>query len=342
MQKALLGLFSQELAVDLGTSNTLVYVRGRGVVLREPSIIAVQEDRHGARQVLAVGMAARAMLGRTPADIQSIRPIRDGVIADFEATEAMLRNFLARAMGRGNWVGPRVVMSIPYGTTEVERRAVRECGEAAGARDIRLIEVPIAAALGADLNVSEPHGNMVVDLGGGTTEVAVLSMNGIVYSRSIRVGGDELDNAVVRYLEGQHRLLVGPRTAENAKICLGSALAGGEVVRLAVKGRDLESGYPRTVEVDSDEIRVALQPALKQITDAILGSLEKTPPELVSDIVDKGIVLTGGGALLRNIDDAIRQATGLPVVIAEEPLSTVVMGAGRAICEGNRFTSLLV
>lgn len=341
MQKALLGLFSQDLAVDLGTTHTLVYVRGRGVVLREPSVIAVQEDARGARQVLAVGTGARAMLGRTPPDIQAIRPIRDGVIADFEATEAMLKNFIGRALGRGQVVGPRMVMTIPYGTTEVERRAVRECGEAAGAREVHLLEVPIAAALGADLNVNEPHGNMVVDIGGGTTEVAVLSMNGVVYSRTIRVAGEELDNALIRYLERERGLLVGPRTAEAVKISLGSALHGGELSHSAVRGRDLASGFPRTVEVDSQQVCEALQVPLKAIVDAIRGSLEKTPPELVSDILDKGIVLTGGGSLLRRLDEAVGRASNLPVVVAEEPVSTVVMGAGRVLVERERLGALL-
>lgn len=333
MVKALFGMFSQDMAVDLGTSNTLVYVRGRGVVAREPSIIAVQQDRKGVRQVVAVGNAAKAMLGRTPADIQAIRPLREGLIADFEATEAMLRYFVQHAGARSGWPGPRMVVTIPYGTTEVEKRAVRECAEASGAREVLLLEGALAAALGAGLPVLDPHGNMVVDVGGGTTEVAVLSLGGVVYSRTVRVAGDQLDTAIVRYLEERHRLLIGPRTAEEVKVKLGNALQGPSQVRLEVKGRSLETGYPTMTVVQSDEVREALQGPIRQVVDAIVGSLERTPPELVSDIVDKGMVLTGGTAALLRLDDAIRQATGLPVVVPEDPLSTVVMGAGRTLEE---------
>lgn len=337
MFSSVLGLFSPDMAIDLGTANTLVYVKGRGVVCNEPSVVALHHDRKGNRNILAVGSQAKAMLGRTPTDIQAVRPLKDGVIADFEVTEAMLRHFIERVNGRKNFLAPRMVVCIPYGTTEVEKRAVRESAESAGAREVHLIEEPIAAAIGADLPITEPTGNMIVDIGGGTTEVAVISMAGIVYSRSIKVGGDHMDEAIVQHMRRRHELLIGPRTAEAIKIELGNAAPDGAGFDLQVRGRDLVRGFPRTVTIHSDEVREALEEPVQFIVDAVVASLERTPPELVSDIVDRGIVMTGGGALLRRLDYVISQATGLPVIVADDPLSAVVKGSGRALEEIDLF-----
>ncbi len=333
MFSSVLGLFSQDMAIDLGTANTLVYVKGRGVVCNEPSVVALQHDRKGNKKVLAVGTPAKAMLGRCPSDIQAVRPLKDGVIADFEVTEAMLRYFIERVNGRRSFVSPRMVVCIPYGTTEVEKRAVRESAESAGARQVYLIEEPIAAAIGADLPITEPSGNMIVDIGGGTTEVAVIAMSGIVYSRSIKVGGDHMDDAIAQYIRRRHDLLIGPRTAEAVKLRLGNAAYDGTTAEMQVKGRDLVRGFPRVVTITSDEVREALEEPVHLIVDAVRSSLERTPPELVSDIVDRGIIMTGGGSLLRRMDTAISQATGLPVIVAEDPLSAVVKGSGRALEE---------
>jgi rod shape-determining protein MreB len=321
------------MAIDLGTANTLVYVKGRGVVCNEPSIVAIHHDKRGNKRVVAVGSEAKAMLGRTPTDIMAVRPLKDGVIADFEVTEAMLRHFIEKVNGRRNFVAPRMIVCIPYGTTEVEKRAVRESAESAGAREVRLIEEPIAAAIGADLPITEPTGNMIVDIGGGTTEVAVISMAGIVYSRSIKVGGDHMDEAIIQYIRRRHDLLIGPRTAEEVKLQLGNAWTEECPWEMQVKGRDLIRGYPRTVTVNSDEIRLAIEEPVNLILDAVNSSLEHTPPDLLSDIVERGIIMTGGGSLLRGLDHLLSEYTGLPVVVADDPLSAVVKGSGRALEE---------
>jgi len=325
-----LDAFSQDLAIDLGTSNTYIYAKGRGVVCREPSVVAVHQNSRGERQVIAVGREAKAMLGRTPWDIQVVRPIRDGVIADFEITEAMLK-YLLTSWGAKAQIKPRAMVSIPYGTTEVERRAMRECAETAGVRQVQLIEEPLAAAIGVGMNIGQPQGHMLIDVGGGTTEVAVMSMSEIVYSRSIRVAGDQIDEAITQYLKRTEGLLVGPRTAEELKIRLASALPENRTQSTWVKGRDLVSGYPRAVRVSRAQMEEAVAECVQLILETVLSTLEKTPPELASDIVDTGIVLTGGTSLLRNLDRALTRATGVPVVRAEDPMSTVVSGSFAAI-----------
>ncbi len=324
-------LFSNDLAIDLGTANTLIYVKGKGIVSSEPSVVAVQKDVRGARRVLAVGKDAKEMLGRTPGSIVAIRPMKDGVIADFEITEAMLRYFIQKAHNRRTLVRPRIIICVPYGITEVEKRAVRESAEAASAREVYLIEEPMAAAIGAGLPITEPSGNMIVDIGGGTTEVAVISLAGVVYSKSIKCGGDKMDEAVGNHIKRKYNLLVGERTAENIKCTIGTAYPTDEVMTMEVKGRDLLSGIPKTVTINSDEVREALSEPVFQITEAVRHALEGTPPELAADIVDKGIVIAGGGALLRNVDVLLREETGLPVTIAEDPLSAVVLGSGKAL-----------
>ena len=327
----LYGLFSNDLAIDLGTATTLVYVRGKGIVSCEPSVVAVFKDHRGSRRVLAVGREAKEMLGRTPGGIEAIRPMKDGVIADFEVTEAMLRYFITRAHNRRTLVRPRIVICVPYGITEVERRAVRESAESAGAREVYLVEEPMAAAIGAGLPITEPCGNMIVDVGGGTTEVAVISLSGVVYSRSVKVGGDKMDEAIRDHLKRKYSLLVGDRTAEQVKIEIGNAHPLSEVLTMQVKGRDLIAGVPKTLTINSDEIREALFEPVTQIVYAIRQALEGTPPELSADIVDKGIMLAGGGALLKNLDVLIREETGLPVMMAEDPVAAVVLGAGRVL-----------
>ena len=327
----LLSLMSNDLAIDLGTANTLVYVKGSGIIVNEPSVVAVQRDSRGIRRVVAVGKEAKEMLGRTPGSIVAIRPMKDGVIADFEVTEAMLRYFIAKAHNKRSLVRPRIMICVPYGITEVEKRAVKESAESAGAREVFLIQEPMAAAIGAGLPITEPGGNMIVDIGGGTTEVAVISLAGIVFSGSVRVGGDRMDDAVTNYVKRKYNLLIGERTAENIKITVGSAYPDDEVRTMEVKGRDLVAGVPRTVVVDADEMRDALSDPVNSIVEAVKVALERTPPELAADIVDKGIVLTGGGALLRNLDVLLREETGLPVMLSEDPLTAVVMGAGKAL-----------
>jgi len=329
----LLGLFSNDLAIDLGTANTLVYVKGEGIVCNEPSVVAVQKDNRGSRRVLAVGAEAKRMLGRTPGNINAIRPLKDGVIADFEITEAMLRYFIQKIHNRKTLVRPRIIICVPFGVTEVEKRAVRESAESAGAREVYLVEEPMAAAIGAGLPITEPAGNMIVDIGGGTTEVAVISLAGIVFSKSIRVGGDKMDEAIVQYVKRKYNLLVGERTAELVKITIGSAYPGDEIQTMEIKGRDLVAGVPKTVEITDEEIRESIVEPINAIVEAVRIGLERTPPELASDIVDKGIVLAGGGALLRNLDTLLRDQTGLPVMLADEPLEAVVMGAGRVLDE---------
>src|SRR5215208_4942369 len=329
----LYGLFSNDLAIDLGTATTLIYVKGKGIVSCEPSVVAVQRDNRGGKKVLAVGREAKEMLGRTPGNIQAVRPLRDGVIADFEITEAMLRYFIARAHNRRTLVKPRIIICVPFGITEVEKRAVKESAESAGAREVYLIEEPMAAAIGAGLPITEPVGNMIVDIGGGTTEVAVISLAGVVFSRSIRVGGDKMDEAISQYIKRKYNLLIGERTAELIKITIGSAYPGEEIQTMEIKGRDLVAGVPKTVQLTDEEIRDSLLESINQIVEAVRIALERTPPELASDIVDKGIVLAGGGALLRNLDVLLREETGLPIMLADDPLTAVVMGAGRALDE---------
>ena len=327
----LAGMFSNDLAIDLGTANTLVYVKGKGIVINEPSVVAVQRDARGGKKILAVGKEAKDMLGRTPGSIVAIRPMKDGVIADFEITEAMLRYFIERAHNRRTMVKPRIIICVPYGITEVEKRAVRESAESAGAREVFLIEEPMAAAIGAGLPITEPSGNMIVDIGGGTTEVAVISLAGIVYSKSVRVGGDKMDEAIVNYLKRKYNLLIGERTAEQIKIAIGTAYPDEEVRKMQVKGRDLVAGIPKTIEVVSEEIREAVAEPVNTIVEAVRVALEKTPPELAADIVDKGIVLAGGGALIKNLDILLREETGLPIMIADDPLCAVVLGSGKAL-----------
>lgn len=330
---SLLGLFSDDLAIDLGTANTLIYVKGQGIVCNESSVVAVQKDPRGARRVLAVGLEAKKMIGRTPGNIIAIRPLKDGVIADFETTGAMLRYFIQKVHNHRKLVRPRIVICVPNGITEVEKRAVRESAESAGAREVYLMEEPMAAAIGAGLPVTEPVGNMIVDIGGGTTEVAIISLAGVVFSRSVRVGGDKMDEAIIQYIKRKYNLLIGERTAELIKITIGSAYPGDEIQTMEIKGRDLVVGVPKTVELTDEEIRDSLVESINQIVEAVQIALERTPPELASDIVDQGIVLAGGGALLRNLDILLREETGLPVTLAEDPLTAVVMGAGKALDE---------
>ena len=343
MFSAILGLLSQDLAIDLGTANTLVYVPGRGIVLDEPSVVAVREQR-GRQQVLAVGEEAKRMLGRTPGNIEAIRPLRDGVIADFEIAEEMIKYFIRRVHNRRSFVSPQMVVCVPSGATEVERRAIQESALGAGARRVYLIEEPMAAAIGAGLPVTEPTGSMVVDIGGGTTEVAIVSLGGIVYSRSVRVGGDKMDEAIIAYVRRHHNLLIGESTAERIKVAIGSAGPPDdeEELRAAVRGRDLMNGVPREVIISGSQVAEALAEPISHITEAVEVALEHTAPELAADIVDKGIVLTGGGGLLPNLDRVLRDSTGLPVTIAENPLQCVVLGCGRCLEERDALQSVLI
>ena len=328
------GLFSHDLAIDLGTANTLVYVKGKGLICSEPSVVAVTNDANGrGDRVLAVGHDAKAMLGRTPSGIRAIRPIKDGVIADFEITEAMLRYFIQRAHKRGKMVRPRIAICVPPCITSVEKRAVRESALSAGAREVYLIEEPMAAAIGAGLPITEPSGNMIIDIGGGTTEVAVISLSGIVYANSTRVGGDKMDEAIINYVKRRYNLLIGERTAELIKISIGTAYPDDEVRSMEVKGRDLVAGVPKTLEIKSEEVREALSETVNAVVESVKIALERTPPELAADIVDKGIVLVGGGSLLRNLDVLLRESTGLPVMLAEDPLTAVAIGTGRTLDE---------
>jgi rod shape-determining protein MreB len=336
------GMFSNDLAIDLGTANTLIYVKGQGIVCNEPSVVAVQKEARGGRKVLAVGAEAKKMLGRTPGNIVAIRPLKDGVIADFEITEAMLRYFIQKIHNRKTLVRPRIIICVPFGITEVEKRAVKESAESAGAREVYLIEEPMAAAIGAGLPITEPTGNMIVDIGGGTTEVAVISLAGVVFSKSVRVGGDKMDEAISQYIKRKYNLLVGERTAELIKITIGSAYPAQEIQTMEIKGRDLVAGVPKTVEISDEEIRDSLLEPINQIVEAVRIALERTPPELASDIVDKGIVLAGGGALLRNLDVLLREETGLPIMLADDPLTGVVMGAGRALDEINLLRDISI
>lgn len=330
------GLFSYDMGIDLGTANTLVHVRGQGIVLSEPSVVAVQSSTG---KVLAVGQEAKRMLGRTPGDIIAIRPMKDGVIADFETVEKMIRYFIAKVHNRHTLVKPRIVIGVPAGITEVEKRAVRESAEQAGAREIYLIEEALAAAIGAQIPIHEPAGNMVVDIGGGTTEIAVISLGGMVLSDSIRVGGDEFDESIEKYLRNQYNLVVGERMAEEVKLTLGNTFTEKKVEVMEIKGRDAISGLPRNLEIDSAEIRKALKEPVDAILDGVKRTLEKTPPELAADIVERGMVLTGGGALLKGLDKFLSKETGVPVFLAENPLTCVVLGSGKFLEELKYYRS---
>ncbi|MEZ0575717.1 rod shape-determining protein [Halodesulfovibrio aestuarii] len=327
----LLGMFSNDLAIDLGTANTCVYVKGQGIVLREPSVVAVKKDNRGGSVVLAVGQDAKRMLGRTPGNIQAIRPMKDGVIADFEITEAMLRHFITKVHNSRRLVRPRIIICVPTGITQVEKRAVKESAQSAGAREVYLIEEPMAAAIGANLPIQEPTSNMVVDIGGGTTEVAVISLSGVVYSKSVRVGGDKMDEAIMTHVKRKYSMLIGEATAEDIKIKIASAYAMPAEETLEVKGRDLVTGIPQHITITSEEIRKAIAEQVDSIVQAVRIALEQTPPELAADIVDRGIVLTGGGALLKGLDQLLREETSLPITVVDDPLSTVVMGTGKAL-----------
>ena len=338
----ILGWFSNDLAIDLGTANTLVYVRGNGIVLDEPSVVAVRRNGRGANKVLAVGQEAKMMLGRTPGNIEAIRPMKEGVIADFEVAEAMLRYFIKKAHNRRALIRPRVIACVPSGITQVEKRAVRESAESAGAREVFLIEEPMAAAIGAGLPITEPTSNMVVDIGGGTTEVAVISLAGIVYSKSVRVGGDKMDEAILQYIKGKYNLLIGERSAEEIKTTIGNAYRADQAEQMQIKGRDLTSGIPKIIDIDSDEVREAITEQIRTIVETVKSALEQTPPELAADIVDNGIVLTGGGALLTDLDKLLREETGLPITITEEPLTTVVLGSGKALDEIDTLRGVMI
>ena len=342
MFSKLLGLLSADMAMDLGTANTLVYVKGRGIVLNEPSVVAIATIK-GKKQVLAVGDEAKLMLGRTPGNIEAIRPLRDGVIADFDIAEDMIKHFIRKVHNRRSFSAPQVIICVPSGSTAVERRAIQESAESAGARRVFLIEEPMAAAIGAGLPVTEPTGSMVVDIGGGTTEVAVLSLGGIVYSKSVRVGGDKMDEAIIAYIRRNHNLLVGESSAERIKKQIGSACApaDGDGEIMEIKGRDMLNGVPKELVISERQVAESLAEPVTNIIEAVKVALENTAPELSADIVDKGIVLTGGGALLGNVDLVLRHATGLPVTLADEPLSCVALGTGRCLEEMKTLKNVL-
>ena len=325
------GLVSNDLAIDLGTANTLVYAEGKGIICNEPSVVAVHRSREGADKVLAVGFQAKDMLGRTPGSITAIRPIKDGVIADFETTEAMLRYFIRKAHNRKTLIRPRIIVCVPPNITAVEKRAVIESAISAGAREAYLIEQPMAAAIGAGLSITEPSGNMIVDIGGGTTDVAVISLSSIVISRSIRVGGDKMDEVIINYVKRKYNLLVGERSAEMIKINIGTAYPTEDNRTMEIKGRDLTAGVPKTIEITSEEVRHALSEPINAIVETVMQTLERTPPELAADIADKGIVLVGGGSLLGNLDVLLREETQLPVMLVEDPFSAVAYGAGKML-----------
>jgi rod shape-determining protein MreB len=333
------GLMSSDVAIDLGTANTLIYVKGKGIVLNEPSVVAIDKGNGG---VVTVGREAKAMLGRTPDQIMAVRPLQDGVIADFEITEQLLRAFIARVQQRRSLIRPRIIICVPSGITEVEKRAVHDSAVHAGARDVFLVAEPIAAAIGVGLPVSKASGNMVIDVGGGTTEIAVISLNGIVSETSIRVGGDKMDEAISQYVKRKHNLLIGDQTAEQIKIKIGSAFPLEQEMEIEIRGRDLIKGIPKTIKVTSLEIRDAIQEPIEAIVEALKQSLEKTPPELASDIVDRGITMTGGGALLRGIDALLREATNLPITVADDPLTCVVLGTGKILDNLDAFDKVVM
>jgi len=335
----LMGVFSNDVAIDLGTANTLIYLKGKGIVLNEPSVVAVDRTTN---KVIAVGKEAKSMLGRTPDEIVAVRPLKDGVIADFEKTEDLLREFIQKALRRRTWVRPRIIICVPSGITEVEKRAVQDSAHHAGAREVLLVPEPIAAAIGVGLPVGKPSGNMIIDIGGGTTEIAVMALNSIVNQQSIRVGGDEMDEAIIQYVKKAYNLLIGEQTAEQIKIKIGSAFRLEQEEEMEIKGRDLVAGIPKTMKISSVEVREALSEPLQQIVDALMQSLEKTPPELASDIVDRGIVMTGGGSLLRGIDMLLREATNLPITVAEDPLSCVVLGTGKILDDPTQYEKVLM
>jgi len=337
----LLCLFSSDLAIDLGTANTLIYTKSGGIVLNEPSMVAVRKGDQRVGKVLAVGKEAKEMLGRTPSDIAVIRPMADGVIADFDNTEIMLKYFIRKVHKRGSLVKPRIMISVPSGVTQVEKRAVRESAESAGAREVFLVEEPMAAAIGADLPITEPTSNIIVDIGAGTTEVAVISMAGTVYSRSVRVGGDKMDESILQYLKRKYNLLIGLQTAEFIKIAVGRACQTEETGTLEVKGRDLVTGIPKTLTIDSEEIREAISGQVVTIVQTVRIALEQIPPELSADVVDNGIFLIGGGALLRDLDVLLREETGLPITITDDPLTTVVLGTGKALSNLSLFREIM-
>ena len=341
MLSRLLQIFSKDLAIDLGTANTLIYVEGKGIVLREPSVVAVKEEGRYKR-VVAIGEEAKRMLGKTPGTIKAIRPLREGVIADFEVTEAMIRYFIQKVHNRSYFVKPRIIISVPSGTTQVERRAVKESAESAGAREVYLIEEPMAAAIGAGLPVAEPVACMVVDIGGGTTEVAVISLGGIVVSHSIKVAGDKIDEAIVYYIKRKYNLLIGEATAEQVKIRIGDVLPQEPYPEMEIKGRDLITGVPKTITITSKEVQEAIKEPVDLIVQAIKQVLEATPPELAADLVDRGIMLTGGGALLKNLDKLISQETGLNVSVAEDPLLCVALGAGKALDNLDKLKDVMI
>jgi rod shape-determining protein MreB len=325
------GRFSYDLAIDLGTSNTLIYVKGKGIVLNEPSVVALTRDETGFDKVLAVGKEAKMMLGRTPERIDAVRPMKDGVIADFEVTQDMLRQFIRKVHRRRTLIRPRIIISVPIGITPVEKKAIYECAKSAGASEVFLIEEPMAAAIGAGLPITEPTGNMVVDIGGGTTEVAVISLGGIVYSKSVRVAGDKMDEAIVQYINRNYNFLIGLGTAEVIKMTIGNAYPGEKAETMEVKGRDLVTGTPKILTIDSDEVRDMISEELNTILQAVRSALEQMPPELSADILDKGIVLTGGGSLLKNLDVLLKEETKVPITVSENPLFTVALGAGKAL-----------
>ena len=339
MFNRLMSMFSNDVAIDLGTANTLVYVKGKGIVLNEPSVVAV--DRASGR-VVAVGRAAKVMLGRTPSEIEAIRPLQNGVISDFEKTEDMIREFIMKVQKQRFLVRPRIIISVPSGITEVEKRAVRDSAEQAGAREVLLVSEPIAAAIGVGLPVDEPCGNMVIDIGGGTTEIAVMTLNGIVTSTSVRVGGDKMDEAIMQYIKRAYNLLIGDQTAEQIKINIGSAFQLEQEEEMEIKGRDLIGGIPKTIKISSTEVREALQEPITQIVEALKSSLEQTPPELASDIVDRGIVMTGGGSLLRGLDTLLREHTNLNFTVAQDALLCVVLGCGRILDRFEQYDKVLM
>ena len=330
---------TKDMGIDLGTANTLVYIKGQGIVLREPSVVAIRDD---IKEVLAVGEEAKKMIGRTPGNIVAIRPMKDGVIADFDVTEKMLSYFIQKAAAKKGVVTPRIAICVPYGVTAVEKKAIEEAARQAGARDAYLIEEPMAAAIGAGLQVEEPEGNMVVDIGGGTTEIAIISLGGIVTAKSIRIGGDEFDESIVNYVKKEYSVAIGERTAEDVKISIGSTFKDDTEENKQIRGRDLISGLPKTIEISSTEVRDALKEPINLIIDAIKSTLEKTPPELSSDIMENGIMLTGGGALLRGLDKLVRQETGMPVHIAENPLDCVALGTGKSVEDQEIFEKVLM